>query len=213
MNSHDRMNVLQRTLAVLGATGAAALMVLPAFAQTAPITDRVVNHGDAVRNSSGMSNQTPNGQVLNTMTSDQCSYVNGGVGGPIESQSYDSQSRPVLSSDTVAARGVQGAAPSNVNQFPNSNMIGQPIDQTMIGSTTYNSRMQSSSMNQSRRQFDGNNPSAAIAYRQNGPAGTAGHEAKMNLDAYQMRQSSYPDAYSLSSPQSAMPLPVACIPR
>ncbi len=186
------MNFLQRTLAVVSATGTAALMVLPAFAQTAPNVDRVVNNGDLNRNSGSLDNQAP----YSGTTSDRCgAYINGGVGGPIDSQSYN-QTSP--SSYATASRGITGPGSSN---------------QTMMGSTSYNSGMQSSMVNQPRYQFDANNQSAAIAYRNNGPAGTSGHESNMNLQAFQERQNQMPMAYDLSTPQASAPLPVACAPR
>lgn len=201
MNSRNRMPVLQRTLAIVSAAGTAALMALPAFAQTTPTTG-VVNNGDATRSSDSMSNQAP--------TSDRCgSYVNGGVGGPVNSQS-SSQAAP--SSYDSARTGLSGSTGSNTTQMSNSNNGGQSMNQNMMGSTD-NSGMRSSMMNQPRYQFDGNNRSAAIAYRANGPAGTSGHESQMNLDAYQERQNAYPTAYNPSSPQASTMLPVACAPR
>ncbi len=202
MKSHNRMNVLQRTFAVLGATGTAALMTLPAFAQALP-TQGVVNNGDVNRNSGMMNNQAP--------TSDNCSaYVNGGMGGPV-----DSQSNTAPSSTDTARTGIPNSAGSNTTNSSmmgssNQSMMGQSNNQSMMGSMSSNN----SGMRPMMRQFDGNNPSAAIAYRNNGPAGTAGHEAKMNLDAFQMRQNSYPSAYNFnSSNQASAPMPVACAPR
>lgn len=145
------MNFAQRTLAALSATGTAALMALPVLAQAVP-NQGVVNNGDINR----IENQI---QPTNTQTPDNCAFVSGGIGGPIDNST--------------------------------------------------------SSMVTPNRQFDANNRSAAIAYRSNGPAGTSGHEAKMNLDAFQERQreNSYPTAYNLGTPQASAPLPVACVPR
>ncbi|MBW4444031.1 MAG: hypothetical protein KME10_22970 [Plectolyngbya sp. WJT66-NPBG17] len=220
MNSHDRINFVQRSLAVLSATGTAALMTLPAFAQALP-TQGVVNNGD-VNRSGVLNNQTP------SSTSDNCApYTSGGVGGPIDSQSSNTQTSP-SSYDTARTGIAEPNSNSNVNQFPSSATLGQPIDQTAIGSTTNNNNrnVQSATPNRQfdgnnrnvqsatpNRQFDGNNRSAAVAYRSNGPAGTSGHEVKMNLDAFQQRQNSYPTAYNLGAPQASAPLPVACAPR
>jgi hypothetical protein len=71
-------------------------------------------------------------------------------------------------------------------------------------------------------QFSGRNPSAALAFRTNGPAGTAGREASANLDAFirgegrSMAQSSGTgSSYNSSSRQtyqSAAPVPTECVP-
>lgn len=211
MNSADRTNFLQRTLAVLGATGTAALMTLPAFAQALP-TEGVVNNGDINRN---VNNQSP------SSTSDNCApYTNGGVGGPIDSQSSNTQSSITQSSpssyDTARTGIAQPNSNSNMSQSSSSATMGQSNNQMMMGSTTYNNSTYNNQGMQANanRQFDGNNRSAAVAYRANGPAGTSGHEVKMNLDAFQERQNSYPTAYNFGAPQaSAAPLPVACAPR
>ncbi|NDJ18671.1 hypothetical protein [Myxacorys almedinensis] len=88
-------------------------------------------------------------------TPDRCAdYIQGGVGGP--------------------------ATSSSVNQFPTQSNIGgtgrQATDQSQIGSASYSATGE-------YRQFSGTNPSAAVAYRANGPAGTSGREAIMNLEA------------------------------
>lgn len=185
------MNFAQRTLAILSATGTAALMALPVLAQAVP-NQGVVNNGDINR----IENQT---QPTNTRTTDNCAFVSGGVGGPVGSQSGNSTEN--LNSSYDAARiGV-----------PNTG--GMDMSRNMSGSTyRANSGLQSPTR---FNQFDARNRSAAIAYRQNGPAGTSGHEAKMNLDALQERQreNAYPAAYNLGTPQASTSLPVACAPR
>ncbi|HTL88970.1 MAG TPA: hypothetical protein VL134_06190 [Leptolyngbya sp.] len=79
MQTHNRTNILHRTLAMVGATGTAALMALPVLAQAVP-TQGVVNNGDTMP--SAVSNPSSG------MTSDRCaSYMKGGMGGSTDSQS------------------------------------------------------------------------------------------------------------------------------
>lgn len=239
------MKLAQRTLALLSATGTAALMGLPVLAQAVP-TQGVVNNGDI--------NRIENQQ---TQTTDNCANVTGGVGGPIGEQSNPAQSAP--SSYDAARTGVPNRAGSMnqssgsmMNQSSNSmmnqsssSMMGRSSDMSQSNSQSAPSSYDSartgvpntagtnmSQMSGSTfvananlpsptpyNQFDALNRSAAVAYRHNGPAGTAGHEVKMNLDALQQRQreNSSPTAYNLGTPQastqSAAPLPVACAPR
>lgn len=207
MNTPNQMNFAQRALAVVSATGTAALMALPAFAQAVP-TQGVVNNGDINR----VNNQT--------QTTDNCAFVSGGVGGPIDnsgsqsvtpSRQFDANNR----SAAIAYRANGPAGTSGHEVKMNLNAVQERNNNT--NSAAYNSS-NSRSSNQAAvptRQFDANNRSAVVAYRSNGPAGTSGHEVKMNLDAFQARQndSSYPTAYNLGTPQASAPLPVACAPR
>lgn len=245
MKSH--MNLAQRTLAILSATGTAAVMALPAFAQAVP-TQGVVNNGDVNRleNQNQFNTQTPGS------TSDNCVPVAGGVGGPVDSEtssstgiapsSYDTARTGVdngsltlnsdlsvrnssvrnsasssiggtnntqnLDSSTAAARiGVPNTAGATTNQ----NMMGSTANQNTMGSTTtYNSNsgVRPVAVN---RQFDANNPNPAVAYRYNGPAGTAGHEVISNLNALQYGQRSF--SANAGSNQVASSVSVACAPR
>lgn len=189
------MNLLQRTLATFGAMGTAALMTLPVLAQSAPMN---MNSG---------------------ATSVDCSALtSGGIGGPVDTQASGVQTSP--SSYDTASSGIPGntsvplgntSAPnssSNVNQSPNSGNMGRSMNAASIDSTTYSAMMQVT-RSPEHRQFDSNNRSAAIAYRTNGPAGTAGHEARLNLDAYQEGL----NALAERNLSASMPLPVACAPR
>ncbi|MBD1843028.1 hypothetical protein H6F89_06330 [Cyanobacteria bacterium FACHB-63] len=260
MKSH--MNLAQRTLAILSATGTAAVMALPAFAQAVP-TQGVVNNGDINR----LENQNLNTQTPGS-TSDNCVPVAGGVGGPIDSEtssstglapsSYDTARTGVdngsltlnpdlsvrnsasssigstttnqgastngntsssinstsanntqnLDSSTAAARiGVPNTAGATANQ----NTMGSSANQNMMGSTTTynsNSSVRPVAVN---RQFDANNPNPAVAYRYNGPAGTAGHEVISNLNALQYGQRAF--IANAGSNQVASSVPVACAPR
>jgi len=206
MNFHNRMNLLQRTIAVLSASGTAALMTLPVLAQAVP-TQGVVNNGDVNRNSGMMNNQTPSNTLNN---SNNCApYTNGAVGGTVDSQSMTQSANTTQNSPSsydTARTGVPNTAGA----------VGQSSNQNTTGSTTYNnnssynnSGMQSATSN---RQFDRNNRSAALPFRDNA-FGTSGHEVKMNLDARQESQNSYPTASNLSSSQASTSLPVACAPR
>jgi hypothetical protein len=224
------MNLLQRTLATLSAAGTAALMTLPALAQSTPIN------------------------------SANCSaYINGGVGGPTDTQSSNSYNQSSSSSNQTstsanqtspssydtASSGVQGntnvpsgnnnsvpPSSSNVNQFPNESGIAQPSTGAVppspsttnqfgsgqsgetISATEYNTILQAA-QSPAHRQFDANNRSAAVAFRSNGPAGTAGHEAKMNLNAYQEGQNliAERDLNETAIRTASAPIPVACLPR
>ncbi|GAP96183.1 hypothetical protein [Leptolyngbya sp. NIES-2104] len=206
------MNIAQRTLAVLSATGTAALMALPVLAQAVP-NQGVVNNGDINR----IENQT---QPTNTQSTDNCAFVSGGVGGPIDNSTSSSLVTPNRQFDgnnrsaAIAYRTNGPAGTSGHEAKMNLNAVQDRNNTT--NSAAYNFR-NSSNSNQAAtptRQFDGNNRSAAIAYRSNGPAGTSGHEAKMNLDTFQARQNdSYPTAYNLGTPQASGSLPVACAPR
>lgn len=193
------MNLLQRTLAIVSAMGTAALMTLPVLAQSAP------------------SNNGVNSNAVD------CSFINGGIGGPVDNQTSGNQASTTQTSPSsydTASSGVRGntsvplgnaSAPnsnSNVNQFPNEGNIGQRLDANRIGKTTYHAMMQVT-RSPEHRQFDANNPSAAVAFRGNGPAGTAGHEAQMNLNSFQEGQ----DALRANNISASAVLPVACAPR
>ncbi|BAU13487.1 hypothetical protein LEP3755_40260 [Leptolyngbya sp. NIES-3755] len=198
MNTLDRMNFAQRTLAVLGATGTAALMALPAFAQG------VVNNGDINR---------VNPQV---QTTDNCTYVTGGVGGPIDTVQSVTPNRQFDANNPSAAIAFRANGPAGTSGHEAKMNLNAVEAQRSNYAAAYNGgRNSGTQATIPTRQFDANNPSAAIAFRANGPAGTSGHEAKMNLNAAQERQnnSSFPAAYNLSSPQASAPLPVACAPR
>ncbi|MGG6270926.1 hypothetical protein ACQ4M3_41870 [Leptolyngbya sp. AN03gr2] len=205
MNTPNSMNFAQRALAVLSASGAAALMTLPAFAQAVP-TQGVVNNGDINR---------VNPQV---QTTDNCAFVTGGVGGPIDTNNRQSvtPNRQFDANNRSAAIAFRANGPAGTSGHEAKLNLNAVEAQRNNYAAAYNvgrgSRTQAIIPT---RQFDANNPSAAIAYRDNGPAGTSGHEAKLNLNIAQARQSnsSYPAAYNLSSPQASAPLPVACTPR
>ncbi|MBD1822747.1 hypothetical protein H6F51_09585 [Cyanobacteria bacterium FACHB-DQ100] len=113
-----------------------------------------------------------------------------------------------LDSSTAAARiGVPNTAGATTNQ----NMMGSTANQNTMGSTTtYNSNsgVRPVAVN---RQFDANNPNPAVAYRYNGPAGTAGHEVISNLNALQYGQRSF--SANAGSNQVASSVSVACAPR
>lgn len=200
------MNLLQRTLATLSATGTAALMALPVLAQSAP-------------------------------TAAECSaYINGGVGGPVDTQSSSNYSNQTSSSGAsnqtspssydTASSGIQGntsvplgngavpPSPSSVNQSPGSTNMEQSMNAETISSTQYNTVLQAAGSPQ-HRQFDANNRSAAIAFRNNGPAGTSGHEAMMNLEAYREGQNliASRNLNETAIRTSSNPIPVACLPR
>lgn len=208
MNTPNRMNVAQRALAVLSATGTAALMALPAFAQAVP-TQGVVNNGDINRVESQPS------------TTDNCAFISGGVGGPIDNSSSNLQSvtpnRQFDGNNRSAAVAYRSNGPAGTSGHEvKMNLNAVQERQGNTNAAAYNiGRNSGAQAAIPTRQFDRNNRSAAIAYRSNGPAGTSGHEVKMNLDAFQARQndSSYPAAYNLSSPQASASLPVACVPR
>ncbi len=101
----------------------------------------------------------------------------------------------------------------------NSRMTNSMSNNSMSSSMSNNNQRSSRSMLDG--QFSGRNPSAALAFRANGPAGTAGKEASMSLAAFnrgegQMMQSSGTGGSYNSSRtqtyQSAMPVPVECVP-
>lgn len=220
MNSHNRMNLFQRTIAVLSATGTAALMALPVLAQAVP-TEGVVNNGDVNRNSGTMNNNSSgtmnnNSGTMNNQTpsntSDNCApSTSGAAGGPVDSQSTSQSATTTRTSPSS-----YDTARTGVPNTPSSATMGQSSNQNTIGSTTYNnSTYNNNSGMQSAvpsRQFDANNRSAALPFRDNA-FGTSGHEVKMNLDARQEGQNSYPTAYNSGSNQASTPLPVACAPR
>ncbi|MCU0551275.1 MAG: hypothetical protein MUC48_18160 [Leptolyngbya sp. Prado105] len=200
------MNLLQRTLATLSATGTAALMTLPALAQYAPVTP--LNSGVAAPGATNCS-----------------AFVNGGIGGPIDNQTYSNQTAPSSSfsqtspsSYDTASSGIQsntsvplgsGVAPSTPNQFQS----GQSSNSRSISDTAYNTILQAA-QSPAHRQFDANNRSAVLAFRSNGPAGTSGREAMMNLNAYQEGQNliANRNLNETAIRLSAAPLPVACVP-
>jgi hypothetical protein len=200
------MNLLQRTLATLSATGTAALMALPVLAQSAP------------------------------MTSECSAYMNGGIGGPVDTQSSSNSSNQTSSSGAsnqtapssydTASSGVQGntsvplgnsavpPSPSSMNQSSNSTNMGQSMNGETIGSTEYNTILQAAGSPQ-HRQFDGNNRSAAVPFRNNAPAATSGHEAKLNLEAYQEGQNliASRNLNETAIRTASNPIPVSCLPR
>ncbi|MBE9010346.1 hypothetical protein IQ250_09030 [Pseudanabaenaceae cyanobacterium LEGE 13415] len=204
MNTPNSMNIAQRALAVLSATGTAALMALPAFAQTIP-TQGVINNGDINR---------VNPQV---QTTDNCAFVNGGIGGPIDNNNQAiAPTRQFDANNPSAAIAYRANGPAGTSGHEaKMNLNAVEARRSNTYAAAYNmGRGSDVQATVPTRQFDANNPSAAIAYRANGPAGTSGHEAKMNLNAFQARQNNgYPAAYNLSSPQASAPLPVACTPR
>lgn len=242
MKSQNEMNALQRVLTVLGASGTAALMALPVLAQSSPLnpnpsifneapynrsgqtTDSQINSTDSQINSTPV---VPSGSS-SSVQSDRCAaYTRGGIGGPIDSQS----NQP--GNVSPSAQSGLSTPNSNVNQFPSRANIGGQLDQSVIGSTTATTQAgaqannnQAYSNNQSMmqsnrtqasapftRQFDGNNPSAALAFRNNGPAGTAGKEAAMNLSAYSERTQNSMMSSNQSTSLSQAPIPVECLPR
>lgn len=220
MKLQNQLSAAQRFLAVLGATGTAALMTLPVLAQSPQNSNGVLNPNPSIFNEApynrSNSTTTETAQPIQPSVSDRCAgYTSGGVGGPVDSQSTQSNASTnrdqTRSSDDVAATGVQGSTNSNTPaQSSQMNSMGSTMN-APTAMNNMNSRMQSRMIT---RQFDGNNPSAAIAYRSNGPAGTAGHEAKMNLDAFQERQARMSSMQSsMQSNLSAAPLPTECAPR
>lgn len=252
MNSRTKLNTLQRIMAVVGTTSAAAFMTLPVLAQSTLSNNGVLNPNPSILNeapynrstSSGVSNtntinQIPGTQVPGAQTSDRCApNVQGGIGGPIDpsSQGVTSSQQGLgsysSSSDLAAVQGSTNSYPNQPESYANRRDQGftsgqqtvqaQQSNQTVISAGTQPSgNLNSANLN--RNQFDGNNRGAAIAYRSNGPAGTAGHEIKMNLDEYQQRdESSVPlssntvipsSQSSTSSNLSASPLPTECAPR
>lgn len=250
MNSRTKLNTLQRIMAVVGTTSAAALMTLPVLAQSNS-NNGVLNPSPSIFNeapynrstTSGVGNtntiQTPGTQVPGAQSSDRCApNVQGGVGGPIDqsSQGVTSNQQGLgsysSSSDLAAVPGSTNSYPNQSESYANQRDRGitsgqqtvqsQQTNQTVIGAGNMSSSNLNSA-NVNRRQFDGNNREAAIAYRSNGPAATAGHEAKMNLDEYQQRDESsvpvssntvpYSSQSSTSSNLSASPLPTECAPR
>ena len=110
-------------------------------------------------------------------------------------------------------------APNSSRTMNNSRMTNSMSNNSMSSSMSNNNQRSSRSIVDG--QFSGRNPSAALAFRANGPAGTAGKEAIMSLEAFnrgegQMMQShgmggSY-NASSMQTYRSAMPVPVECVP-
>ncbi len=238
MKSQNQMNALQRVLSIVGAGGTAALMALPVLAQSSPLNPNPSIFNEAPYSRSGQGadsqmNMMPNAQSgsmmqnnsmmqnSSTMQSDRCAgYTRGGIGGPIDSQSTQPGNVTPNAQSGLSTPG------SNVNQFPSRANVGGQLDQSVIGSTTAttqtgaqanNQSMMQSNRNQASapmmRQFDGNNPSAAIAFRNNGPAGTAGKEAAMNLSAYNERNQNSMMSSNQSTNLSQAPIPVECLPR
>ncbi|KAM3114837.1 hypothetical protein [Phormidesmis sp. 146-33] len=202
MNLLNHNGLAKRLSALVGAVGTAALLGLPALAQVNP-NPSIFNEPPYNRSQSGLrqtgTNQTGTNQT--GISAVQCppGYTSGGVGGPIDSTSNQTQTRgsapsnsnSSLSSDDVASQGINSPANSNANQFPNSanagTINGSINEQTAssANSSPTNSTMNSTSDRSSSTsdQFSVNNPRPAIPYRTNGPAGTAGREASSNLDA------------------------------
>lgn len=184
MNPRNRM---QQLMALLGAAGVSAAMGLPALAQQG-----VVNNGAA---NNGVLN--PNPSILNeapynrSQVSDRCAnYIQGGVGGPIDNtapaqsdintpQSSAVDNNTTRSSDAVAGQGVAGTSPFNTDQS-----TSQTNDQANSGMVGSNMNQMQSNRSSITRQFDGNNPAAGVAFRQNAIAATSGREASENLEAY-----------------------------
>lgn len=229
MNPNHEMNRLQRLLTILGTAGAATLMTLPVLAQNSTTNSGVLNPNPSIFNEAPYNRSTtgvtPSAVPSTTgQTSDRCApYTQGGIGGtadPATSQATPStqQGGASYSSSSDAA-----AVPGSTNSYPNqSGSFANQRDRNAGLSTNTSSGVQSSNVGSSdrvvRRQFDANNRSAAIAYRTNGPAGTAGHEVKMNLDEVrEVDESPVPLAsnqttYTAPSNLSAAPLPAECAP-
>ncbi len=218
------LNRIQKFTAGLGATGIAATLALPAFAQS-PITtpnNNVLNQNPTILN------ETPynrSGQV-----NDRCvGYVQGGVGGPVDS-SYQSGVYAPGSSSAAFTRQFDGENPSAAIPYRSNGPAATTGREASMVLDAFNntdrSRMQAQSSRPinldraeiKRREFDGNNPSAALPFRTNGPATTSGRGASVALENLPQRGSSDMSAstYSSSAAQpslSAAPIPTECVPR
>jgi hypothetical protein len=86
--------------------------------------------------------------------------------------------------------------------------MGQRTNANNMSTTTYHAMMQVT-RSPDHRQFDANNYHSAVAFRRNGIAATSGHEAKLNLNAYQQGR----NALAANNLSTSAVLPVACAPR
>jgi hypothetical protein len=201
MNPPNEMTTLQRILAGFGTIAAATLMTLPALAQSTPTAP----------------------------ASNRCAPVQGGIGGPINTPAAQAVPPSQQGIASYSSSSDVAAIPGSTNSYPNqSESYANQRDRTAglqdrAASAQRDRRNPTANIGSSdlftRRQFDANNRSAAIAYRANGPAGTSGHEAKMNLDAVRevnlrpaVPLANSPMTSSSSSNLSAAPLPTECVP-
>lgn len=244
MNSFSHNRLIKRMVALLGATGLAAFSGLPALAQVSNSinNDGVLNPNPSILNESPYNRGLSSEGTQPLQRSVDCSaYVSGGVGGPINNSSQSSYNTATVpqnrssdslnQSNTNYPPGVLGNSAVSANQGNSSQSsydtatIPQNRSDAMNQSDTLSSRDNSNGMSRDG-QFSARNPNAAIAFRSNGPAGTAGGESNLNLQAFSAdnganfmqsamsgtnnRAYSAPDRSS--SYQSANPIPVECLP-
>ena len=177
--SHDRL--IKRMVALLGATGLAAFSGLPALAQVN--TNNSVNNG-VLNPNPGILNEYPYNRGLSPDATQQtgrsvdCSaYVNGGVGGPLENGSSDQSAMSNSSTNGDSSQSSYDTAtiPQNRSDAMNSASSSRSMSQSGNPSGSYGSNSMSRD-----GQFSARNPNAAIPFRSNGPAGTAGGESNLN---------------------------------
>jgi hypothetical protein len=212
------MNV--RNLAALMGMGSAIVVTFPALAQTP--NNNVLNQNPTILN------ETPynrSGQV-----NDQCAYIQGGIGGPVDSTSY----APRSNSPTFT-RQFDVNNPSSAVAFRSNGPAGTSGKEASMNLDANrdiaNRRLQASapgtiSLDRAeirRREFDANNPTAALPFRANGPAATSGRGASTALDNSPERDRSdnlgaipsvSSNATSAAQPTlGAAPIPTECAPR
>jgi hypothetical protein len=201
--NHDRL--IKRMVALLGATGLAAVSALPVLAQVN--TNNSTNNG-VLNPNPGIFNEYPYNSGSSSDQSQRsvnCSaYVNGGIGGPIDNGSSADNSSMTGQSSYDTATIPQNRSSDSMNHSSNSD--GMRVD----------------------GQFSARNPNASIPFRSNSPAGTSGGESNLNLQAYRANNGSFmqsavpsdnltSSAYSAPnqanySNQSVAPIPVECLP-
>ncbi len=168
--SHDRL--VKRIVALLGATGLAAFSGLPAFAQVNTnnsVNDGVLNPNPSILNEYPYNRGMSPDATQQTGRSVDCSaYINGGIGGPIDNGSSDQVSVSATSNNADSSQSSYDTATIPQNR-------SEAMNQPSPSASSYDSNRMSRD-----GQFSAHNPNAAIPFRTNGPAGTAGGESNLN---------------------------------
>jgi hypothetical protein len=185
-------------------------------------------------NSNTNTNQFPNESNVggvNSQTSNQSTIGSTSLNSNNTSAYNSSNSSPSVASRVYGPAGTTGReAAVSVDAYSSARM--QPSSNSSMNSQMMNSQAMGGSMGNRAdySQFSANNRYPAVAHRMNGPAGTTGREATVNIDDFIARnQNSGPmsnnssssnsmssnsmSSNSMSSNTNAASIPVECAPR